>query len=71
MTEDTIKTVTEWLLSQHTIVIILIGVNYIQWKERTRLLKATLDAARYLGTVDRSLQHMIQILQIRSAGDKG
>ena len=57
--------ILDWILLQSPLVIILIGVNYMQYRERTRLLNSVLEAAQYLGTVDRSLQNISQILHIK------
>jgi len=56
----------EWVFSQDTVVVILIAINYIQYRERGRLLASALETAQYLGTVDRSLNHLVQIHQIRT-----
>ena len=59
------KTLADWVFAQHTVVVILIGVNYIQYRERQQLLKVALKSVSTLALVDRSLQHVLQILQIR------
>ncbi len=55
-----------WLFGQPTIIIILILVNVIQYRERMKLLNNVMETSKYLSTVDRAMNDLLYILREKS-----